>query len=182
MAIYSLGKNLNPLFKKKVEITNTEVIFSGKHRVALVDIKKVFVTKPSLQAWGTVFLSTDGNSSQQPNFEKFAFAYTSKMQNEVGNFLKELNKDVEYIAHPNQNSAIEKVEEGEKMSDNRIKCPSCSSINVQFLQQDKKSFSVGKAVGGALLTGGIGALAGFTGKKGNKQWHCLNCGNLFETR
>ncbi|HEM3666953.1 TPA: hypothetical protein U1C81_000691 [Streptococcus suis] len=68
------------------------------------------------------------------------------------------------------------------MSDNRIKCPSCSSINVQFLQQDKKSFSVGKAVGGALLTGGIGALAGFTGKKGNKQWHCLNCGNLFETK
>lgn len=182
MTIYSLGKNLNPLFKKTVEITDTEVIFSKKHRIALVDIKKVFVTRPSLQAWGTVFLSIDGNNSIKTLFEKFAFAYNSAMQNEVDEFLAELDKDVEYIPHPNQNSEIKKIEGDEKMSDNRIKCPSCSSINVQFLQQDKKSFSVGKAVGGALLTGGIGALAGFAGKKGKKQWHCQNCGNLFETK
>ncbi|WP_455146139.1 hypothetical protein [Streptococcus constellatus] len=63
-----------------------------------------------------------------------------------------------------------------------IKCPHCKSRNVQFMQQDKKGFSVGKAVGGAVLTGGIGALAGFAGKKGKKQWHCLDCGNIFETK
>ena len=65
---------------------------------------------------------------------------------------------------------------------NIITCPNCNSKDVSFLQQDKKAFSVGKAVGGAVLTGGIGALAGFAGKKGNKQWHCKNCGNFFETK
>lgn len=65
---------------------------------------------------------------------------------------------------------------------NIITCPNCKSKDVTFLQQDKKAFSVGKAVGGAVLTGGIGALAGFAGKKGNKQWHCKNCGNFFETK
>lgn len=65
---------------------------------------------------------------------------------------------------------------------NIITCPNCNSKDVSFLQQDKKAFSVGKAVGGAVLTGGVGALAGFAGKKGNKQWHCKNCGNMFETK
>lgn len=65
---------------------------------------------------------------------------------------------------------------------NIITCPNCKSKDVTFLQQDKKAFSVGKAVGGAVLTGGVGALAGFAGKKGNKQWHCKNCGNFFETK
>lgn len=65
---------------------------------------------------------------------------------------------------------------------NIITCPNCKSKDVTFLQQDKKAFSVGKAAGGAVLTGGIGILAGFAGKKGNKQWHCKNCGNFFETK
>ena len=65
---------------------------------------------------------------------------------------------------------------------NIITCPNCKSKDVTFLQQDKKAFSVGKAVGGAVLTGGVGALAGFAGKKGNKQWHCKSCGNFFETK
>ena len=65
---------------------------------------------------------------------------------------------------------------------NIITCPNCNSKDVSFLQQDKKAFSVGKAVGGAVLTGGVGALAGFAGKKGKKQWHCKNCGNFFETK
>lgn len=65
---------------------------------------------------------------------------------------------------------------------NIITCPNCHSKDVSFLQQDKKAFSVGKAAAGAVLTGGVGALAGFAGKKGNKQWHCQNCGNMFETK
>lgn len=63
-----------------------------------------------------------------------------------------------------------------------IKCPKCKSTDVIFMQQGKKGFSVGKAVGGAVLTGGIGTLAGFAGKKGKKQWHCNNCGRVFETK
>ncbi len=63
-----------------------------------------------------------------------------------------------------------------------ITCPKCNSTNVQFMQQDKKAFSVGKAVGGAVLTGGVGTLAGFAGKKGKKQWFCQNCNSIFETK
>ena len=82
-------------------------------------------------------------------------------------------------ATANQQDTLKKQKKIEK---NAIKCPHCKSKNVQFMQQGKKGFSVGKAVGGAVLTGGVGALAGFTGKNGKKQWHCQNCGNVFETK
>lgn len=62
-------------------------------------------------------------------------------------------------------------------------CPHCSSADIQFMENKKKSFSVGKAIGGAALTGGIGTLAGFAGKKGKTdRWHCTNCGNVFESK
>ena len=77
---------------------------------------------------------------------------------------------------------LAKIQKQKKMDKNAIKCPHCNSKNVQFMQQKKKGFSVGKAVGGAVLTGGIGTLAGFAGKKGKKQWHCQECGNIFETK
>lgn len=63
-----------------------------------------------------------------------------------------------------------------------IKCPTCHSRDVQFMQNNKKGFSVGKAVGGAALTGGIGTLAGFAGKKGKNEWLCTNCHTTFETK
>lgn len=62
-----------------------------------------------------------------------------------------------------------------------IKCTNCSSMDIQFMQNDKKAFSAGKAVGGAVLTGGVGVLAGFAGKKGDDQWRCNNCGHIFST-
>ena len=77
---------------------------------------------------------------------------------------------------------LAKIQKQKKIDKNAIKCPHCNSKNVQFMQQKKKGFSVGKAVGGAVLTGGIGTLAGFAGKKGKKQWHCQECGNIFETK
>ena len=64
----------------------------------------------------------------------------------------------------------------------KIKCKYCRSTNVSFMQQQKKGFSVGKAVGGAILTGGIGTLAGFAGKKGKNQWFCQSCNKVFETK
>lgn len=80
------------------------------------------------------------------------------------------------------NQEKKKQEKKQEKKQNIITCPNCKSKDVTFLQQDKKAFSVGKAVGGSVLTGGVGALAGFAGKKGNKQWHCQNCGNFFETK
>lgn len=62
-------------------------------------------------------------------------------------------------------------------------CPNCGNTDIQFLGNNKKGFSVGKAIGGAALTGGIGTLAGFAGKKGKKDsWHCSQCGHLFRLK
>ncbi|WP_255463149.1 SHOCT domain-containing protein [Lactobacillus sp. 3B(2020)] len=59
-------------------------------------------------------------------------------------------------------------------------CPYCASHDVSPISEDKKAFSFGKAVGGALLTGGVGALAGFAGKKtGKLVWVCNNCHSKF---
>jgi hypothetical protein len=57
-----------------------------------------------------------------------------------------------------------------------VKCPKCSSTQ---LSANKKGFSGKKAVAGAVLTGGIGLLAGTIGS--NKIIiTCLNCGNQFK--
>lgn len=63
-----------------------------------------------------------------------------------------------------------------------IKCPHCKSTDVEFMVQQRKSFSIGKAAAGTIMTGGVGALAGFAGKKGKKEWHCKNCGAVFTTK
>jgi len=61
------------------------------------------------------------------------------------------------------------------MEANTIKCPKCSSTQLFF---DKKGFSGKKAVVGAVLTGGIGLLAGTLGS--NKVVaNCLACGTKF---
>lgn len=62
-----------------------------------------------------------------------------------------------------------------------LHCPYCGSENVQPLGADRKAFSVGKAAAGAVLTGGIGVLAGFAGKKSGKtDFVCMNCGKQFK--
>lgn len=59
---------------------------------------------------------------------------------------------------------------------NKIRCPKCKSINVIG---GKKGFSGTQAVGGAIITGGIGILAGTIGS--NKvELSCLSCGNKFK--
>lgn len=60
-------------------------------------------------------------------------------------------------------------------------CPYCNSENVKPLGADKKNFSVGKAAAGAALTGGLGLLAGFAGKKtGMTDFVCMDCGKQFK--
>ncbi len=59
---------------------------------------------------------------------------------------------------------------------NEVKCPRCGSTQ---LSANKKGFSGTKAVGGAILTGGIGLLAGTIGS--NKIIiTCLACGHEFK--
>lgn len=60
--------------------------------------------------------------------------------------------------------------------DNQVHCPKCNSTQITI---NKKGFSVGKAVAGAVLTGGIGLLAGGIGS--NKIIiTCLACGHQFK--
>jgi hypothetical protein len=54
----------------------------------------------------------------------------------------------------------------------KLYCPFCGSTQ---LTANKKGFGAGKAVAGAVLTGGIGLLAGFIGS-GDVKITCINCG------
>ena len=62
------------------------------------------------------------------------------------------------------------------MEDDKLYCPHCGSSQ---LTANKKGFGAGKAVTGALLTGGIGLLAGFIGS-GKVKVTCLKCGRTFD--
>ena len=58
----------------------------------------------------------------------------------------------------------------------KIGCPKCGSTEITA---NKKGYQVGKAVGGAILTGGVGLLAGFHGS--NKILvTCLACSKRFK--
>lgn len=64
---------------------------------------------------------------------------------------------------------------------NPLVCPKCGSSEITPLGKDKKSFSWGKAAGGTLLSGSVGALAGYTGKDtGKTVFVCMNCGKQFK--
>lgn len=76
-----------------------------------------------------------------------------------------------------------KIQKHQLKNRNKIKCPKCRSTNVQPLGVHKKGFSVGKAVAGTVVTGGlkVGALAGFAGKGSKKtDFVCMNCGKQFK--
>lgn len=59
-----------------------------------------------------------------------------------------------------------------EQTEDKLYCPHCGSSQ---LVANKKGFGTGKAVTGAILTGGIGLLAGFIGS-GNVKVTCLKCG------
>lgn len=62
------------------------------------------------------------------------------------------------------------------MADTKLLCPKCGSDQ---LTANKKGFSGRKAVAGAVVTGGIGLLAGTIGSNKIKIT-CLSCGNQFK--
>lgn len=82
---------------------------------------------------------------------------------------------------------------GKEISDKAVACPNCGNpINQQpeeylccpncgsrELHAEHKGFSGGKALAGALLTGGIGLLAGTIGSK-DMQISCLKCAHKFK--
>lgn len=63
-----------------------------------------------------------------------------------------------------------------KEQEDKLYCPKCGSSQ---LVANKKGFGAGKALGGAILTGGVGLLAGFIGS-GKVKVTCLKCGSTWE--
>ncbi len=78
----------------------------------------------------------------------------------------------------NKKSLIEiiKTKKTNTMTTTEIRCPKCNSNQ---LTANKKGFSGKQAVGGAILTGGIGLLAGTIGSNKVKIT-CLACGKEFK--
>lgn len=74
----------------------------------------------------------------------------------------------------------DKQKQQAELAKSRVTCPYCGSKNVNFMQNNKKAFSTGKAVAGGILTGGIGLLAGFAGKKGMNEFFCRDCNRTFQ--
>lgn len=63
-----------------------------------------------------------------------------------------------------------------EQTEDKLYCPHCGSSH---LTANKKGFGAGKAVTGAVLTGGIGLLAGFIGS-GDVKVTCLKCGKQWK--
>ena len=92
-------------------------------------------------------------------------------------------------------SLIQCPECGKEISDKAFTCPNCGNPMNQPPQQEEylccpicgsrelhaehKGFSGGKALAGALITGGIGLLAGTIGSR-DTQITCLKCGKKFK--
>lgn len=61
-------------------------------------------------------------------------------------------------------------------------CPKCKSASVQYVER-RKQLSVGRAVVGGVITGGLGAaVGGVTSKKYNGVMKCLKCGNEWKLK
>lgn len=61
-------------------------------------------------------------------------------------------------------------------------CPTCKSEDLMLVGKDSKGFSITKAIGGTMLAGSVGSLAGFAGKDGKKTYLCNNCGHTFKSK
>lgn len=168
-------------FPKKNVKLDEENIFIGKNDFKIDEITCVYF-RPfnfSKNEWGTVYFSLDGKDIKTEElFPKNIFKFTKKQTDTVLELLNMINIPVVQKENDLNAMPLGKTKKNHVI----IKCPQCDSTNVNFMQNNKKNFSIGKATAGAALTGGIGTLAGFAGKKGNNQWHCKSCGNVFETK
>lgn len=149
------------------------------------EIVKIYHKEATLMTNGEIYLSPDGINNPLTLQAPTGFIYSRKQRKDVDELLELIDvyagEEVS-TRMVGSSSTSYQPKEKKKVNRNAVKCPKCKSINVDFMGNDKKSFSVGKAVGGAVLTGGIGTLAGFAGKKGKNQWHCKDCGNVFKKK
>lgn len=80
------------------------------------------------------------------------------------------------LACPHCGNPMNQPTQQNQQEEEYLCCPKCGS---RELHAEHKGFSGGKALAGALVTGGIGLLAGTIGSR-DTQITCLKCGNKFK--
>lgn len=148
------------------------------------DIERVYHKEATLLANGEIFLSADGVNDPNTLGAPTGFLYTRAQRKEVDEFLEliEVYAEKEVSVRIVEKHSGNTPTKTNRPKWNAMKCPRCRSTNVTFMDNKRKNFSVGKAVAGTVLTGGIGSIAGFAGKKGKDRWHCTDCGNVFNKK
>ena len=167
--------------KKRVKYDG-HTINIGNHVISELKLHCIYVRPFDFlkNEWGSVYFSVNGED-YDPNdlLAKNVFKYTKKQTEKVWEFLNML--DVEIIQVDSDfNKASDQTKLEKKERDSVILCHHCGSKDIQFMQNNRKNFSVGKAAAGAALTGGVGTLAGFAGKKGDNEFFCKSCNRTFK--
>lgn len=182
------------VLKKNVK-TEGNHIYISSGRINPTDYLKIYLSPPTLMNSGYLYFSRNGEPpTSEAMISITGFTYTNKQSKEMDTFLDILSGieglEIEVSSTPltsmrleksvSQNEAKKEKTRANKAEAKKLKCPKCKSTNLQYAGNKKKGFSVGKAIGGAALTGGFGTLAGFAGKAGKKEnWICMDCGNKF---
>lgn len=186
----SFEEKFGSVIKKTVR-TDENVIYINNTKIKMADVVKVYTANPTTFNAGYVYFSHTGKPPKDEAAVNYlGFTYTKKQEDLVDSLIAilseidglEISKAVKDLNNMRNDAMVaqNKAAKERKVEKQKIKCPKCKSTNLQHAGNKKKGFSVGKAVGGAVLTGGIGTLAGFAGKKGKKEnWICLDCGRKF---
>lgn len=96
-----------------------------------------------------------------------------------GGSLEQGTNKCEYCGHENAIAQSPDVPAGQNFNQGIIaSCPRCSSKQISVVTE-KKAFDAKKAIIGGVLTGGIGLVAGFMGKKADF-YLCNKCGYKWE--
>lgn len=174
------------MLKKTVKVEDGVLSLGKKVQFDIDEIQAIYITEPTFSANGTVYISQDGQINKDIlEFQKCSFNYIKKQADALSELVEIIDAPVlEGISSVDVSKDAFKEMKTEsvarKQEKNALKCPKCGSHEIQFVGNKRKGFSVGKAVGGAVLTGGIGTLAGFAGGKGKKnEFVCMNCGKTF---
>ncbi len=190
ISLPSFEEKFGSIIKKTVR-TDKNVIYINNTKIKLADVAKIYTAEPTPFNAGYAYFSHTGNPPKdEAAVNDFGFTYTKRQKELVDNLIVilstiddlEISKDTKKLSNMRSDAleAYNQTNKERKAEKQKIKCPKCKSTNLQHVGNKKKGFSVGKAVGGAVLTGGIGTLAGFAGKKGKKEnWICLDCGKKF---
>lgn len=172
--------------KSIVKFDSETLTINGKE-ISLEDTEEVYMFEPSFPESGHVYFSKTGSpASSSIHIKQRGFSFNKKQYDKALELIALLDVEIKQgksLAQEIVKSSASSSPTPVKKKKNTRVCPKCKSADIQFMENKKKGFSVGKAVAGGVLTGGIGTVAGFAGKKGKKdRWHCTSCGNVFELK